>query len=175
MDLYGIIQRELNTCVDDIKRRHVQAGQRATGKTMNALEVRMRQESGRIIGEIWGMPYTGAWETGSRPASRRGDEMARRMFVQNLKEWMEIRGLTNGLTDKQKDTAAEHLAWYIKHYVSALWRKGGRRDIITPAIEATTKSLEQYFELYFEQLLTGQMTDNFFGSNTQRTFNSAQL
>lgn len=175
MDLYGTIQKELNKCVDDIKRRHVQAGQRATGRTMNALEVRMRQEGARLIGEIWGMPYTGAWETGSRPASRKGTEAGRRLFVQNLKEWCEIRGLTTGMTDKQAENFAKYLAWYIKRYGSALYRRGGRRDIITPAIEATTKTLESTLEVYFEQLITSQMENQFFNQHSTQAFKSAQL
>lgn len=175
MDLYGIIQRELNKCVDDIKRRHVQAGQRATGRTMNALEVRMKQEGGRIVGEIWGMPYTGAWETGSKPASKRNSDAERKMFVQNLKEWCAIRGLTAGMTDKQAENFARYLAWYIKRYGSALYRKGGRRDIITPAIEATKQTLEKTLELYFGELIASDMENQFFNQHATYQFNTAQL
>ena len=162
MDIEGEIRKALTDCVGDIKRRHVQAGQRATGRTMNALEVRMRREADAIVGEIWGMPYTGAWETGSRPARRKGTAASRESMVQNLKEWCKIRGLA--VDDKQAERLAKYLAWYIKRYGSKLYRNGGRRDIITPAIEATKQTVEQQLGLYYEQLVTETIDNNFFNS-----------
>lgn len=164
MDIEGEIRKALNDCVGDIKRRHIQAGQRATGRTMNALEVRMRREADAIVGEIWGMPYTGAWETGSRPARRKGTAASRESMVQNLKEWCKIRGLA--VDDKQAERLAKYLAWYIKRYGSKLYRNGGRRDIITPAIEATKQTVEQQLGIYYEQLVTETIDNNFF--NTSR-------
>lgn len=164
MDIEGEIRKALNDCVGDIKRRHVQAGQRATGRTMNALEVRMRREADAIVGEIWGMPYTGAWETGSRPARRKGTAASRESMVQNLKEWCKIRGLA--VDDEQAERLAKYLAWYIKRYGSKLYRNGGRRDIITPAIEATKQTVEQQLGIYYEQLVTETIDNNFF--NTSR-------
>lgn len=164
MDIEGEIRKALNDCVGDIKRRHIQAGQRATGRTMNALEVRMRREADAVVGEIWGMPYTGAWETGSRPARRKGTAASRESMVQNLKEWCKIRGLA--VDDKQAERLAKYLAWYIKRYGSKLYRNGGRRDIITPAIEATKQTVEQQLGIYYEQLVTETIDNNFF--NTSR-------
>jgi len=164
MDIEGEIRKALNDCVGDIKRRHIQAGQRATGRTMNALEVRMRREADAIVGEIWGMPYTGAWETGSRPARRKGTAASRESMVQNLKEWCKIRGLA--VNDEQAQRLAKYLAWYIKRYGSKLYRNGGRRDIITPAVEATKQTVEQRLGIYYEQLVTETIDNNFF--NTSR-------
>ena len=164
MDIEGEIRKALNDCVGDIKRRHIQAGQRATGRTMNALEVRIRREADAIVGEIWGMPYTGAWETGSRPARRKGTAASRESMVQNLKEWCKIRGLA--VNDEQAQRLAKYLAWYIKRYGSKLYRNGGRRDIITPAIEATKQTVEQQLGIYYEQLITETIDNNFF--NTSR-------
>lgn len=161
MDIEGEIRKALNDCVGDIKRRHIQAGQRATGRTMNALEVRMRREADAIVGEIWGMPYTGAWETGSRPARRKGTAASRESMVQNLQEWCKIRGLA--VNDEQAQRLAKYLAWYIKRYGSKLYRNGGRRDIITPAIEATKQTVEQQLGIYYEQLVTETIDNNFFG------------
>lgn len=161
MDIEGEIRKALNDCVGDIKRRHIQAGQRATGRTMNALEVRMRREADAIVGEIWGMPYTGAWEAGSRPARRKGTAASRESMVQNLKEWCKIRGLA--VNDEQAQRLAKYLAWYIKRYGSKLYRNGGRRDIITPAIEVTKQTVEQQLGIYYEQLITETIDNNFFG------------
>ena len=164
MDIEGEIRKALNDCVGDIKRRHIQAGQRATGRTMNALEVRMRREADAIVGEIWGMPYTGAWETGSRPAKPKYQGKPSREFVASMKEWVKVRGLA--LNDKQAQQLAFYLAWYIKRYGSKLYRQRGRRDIITPAIEATKQTVEQQLGIYYEQLITETIDNNFF--NTSR-------
>ena len=77
-------------------------------------------------------------------------------MVRNLKEWATVRGLTVGMTDKQAENLAKYLAWYIKRYGSKLWREGGRRDIITPAIEATQRVLEERLGVFFETELSNQ-------------------
>jgi hypothetical protein len=165
MTIADEIQKALTDCVNDIKRRSTQAGQVATGRTLRALEVRVRREGVNVIGEIWGRPFTGVLETGSRPASRasRNPKLTRKVMAVDLAEWMRIRGLTNGLTDEQRKHAAEHLAWYIRKYGSALYRKGGRRDIITPAVEATKNELTERLGAYYEQLLTSDINVKFFG------------
>lgn len=160
-DLYVVMQEALRDCIADIRRRSTQAGQVATGRTLRALEVRMRIEGGNIIGEIWGLPYTGALETGSRPAKPKYQGKPSREFVASMKEWVKVRGLA--LNDKQAQQIAFYLAWYIKRYGTRLYREGGRRDIITPAIEATKRTLEDRLGVYYEQLVTGAIDNNFFG------------
>lgn len=159
MDLYQTIQRTLQDAVDDIKRRSTQAGQVATGRTLRALEVRMKAEGQEIIGQIWGRPFTGALETGSRPASKasHNPKLTQKVMAVNLAQWMRVRGLSSDLTDKQLKQAAEHLAWYIRRYGSKLYREGGRRDIITPAIESTKKVLVERLGMDFENLFFNQL------------------
>lgn len=159
-----ILAQELDRCVQDIKRRHIAAGQRVTGKTMNALEVRIKREGESIIGEIWGRPFTGALETGSRPARRKGTAQGKLDMVAGMKEWVHIRGLDAGMTEKQSENLAKYLSWYIKRYGSSLWRQGGRRDIITPAVEATRQALEERLSVYFEQLVSENVDNYFFQS-----------
>lgn len=164
MTIEETLRRSLEDCIADIRRRHEQAGQKATGRTSAALEARLRTEGTRIIGEIWGMPYTGALETGSRPARRKGTPEERRQMVQSLMEWCRIRGLAGGMNEKQTENLAKWLAWYIKRNGSALYRRGGRRDIITPAVDMTTERLQDELGGYYETLLT-QQTDNLFFEN----------
>lgn len=163
MDLYQTIQNTLLNAVDDIKRRSIQAGQVATGKTLRALEVRMKAEGQVIIGQIWGRPFTGALETGSRPARREGTPASRRAMVEDMKEWCAIRGLTAGMTDQQAENFARWLSWYIKRYGTKLYRQGGRKDIITPALEYTRKTLDERLSEYFEQMITEDTNNKFFG------------
>ena len=165
MTIAGEIEKALTDCVNDIKRRSTQAGQVATGRTLRALEVRVRREGVNVIGEIWGRPFTGVLETGSRPAHKasQNSKLTKKIMAVNLAEWMRIRGLATGMNDKQLKLAAEHLAWYIKRYGSALYRKGGRRDIITPAVEATKNELTERLGAYYEQLLTSDINVKFFG------------
>jgi hypothetical protein len=163
MTIAGEIEKALTDCVNDIRRRSTQAAQVATGRTLRALEVRVRNEGAAIIGEIWGRPFTGALETGSRPARRKGTAAERKAMVADMKEWCRIRGLTDGMTDRQAENFARWLSWYIKRYGSALFRKGGRRDIITPAVEATKNELAERLGAYYEQLLTYDINNKFFG------------
>lgn len=163
MDLYRTIQQTLLDAVEDIKRRSTQAGQVATGKTLRALEVRMKAEGLEIIGQIWGRPFTGALETGSRPARKEGTAASRRAMVESMKEWCRIRGLTTGMTDEQAENFARWLSWYIKRYGTKLYREGGRRDIITPAIEFTKQTLTDRLSAYYEELITENTTIKFFG------------
>ena len=87
MTIADEIEKALTDCVNDIKRRSTQAGQVATGRTLRALEVRVRREGVNVIGEIWGRPFTGVLETGSRPARRKGTATARQAMVADMKEW----------------------------------------------------------------------------------------
>ena len=160
MTIEDEIRKALDDCVTDIRRRSTQAGQVATGKTLRSLEVRVRNEGKAIIGEIWGRPFFGALETGSRPARRKGTAASRASMVQSMKEWCRIRGLTNGMSDKQAENFARWLSWYIKKYGSKLYRQGGRRDIITPALEATKEQLAQRLGAYYEQII---INNKFFG------------
>lgn len=154
--------RLLDECIHTIKANAMRAGKVATGRTLNALEGRVRNEGNAIIGEIWGLKHTGALETGSAPARRSGSPTERTAMVQAMKEWCAIRGLSAGMTDKQAENLAKYLSWYIKRYGSKLYREGGRRDIITPAIEQTQKALEQELSLYFDTLLSKSLDDAFF-------------
>lgn len=158
-----MMHKALDDCVADIKRRSTQAGQVASGRTLASLEVRMRREGESIIGEIWGRPFFGALETGSRPARRKGTTASRQAMVADMKEWCRIRGLTNGMTDKQAENFARWLSWYIKKHGTKLYRQGGRRDIITPALEATKEQLAERLGVYYEQILTHDINNKFFG------------
>ena len=154
MDIQTDIMKLVNDCVADIKRRHVAAGQRVTGRTMNALEARARREGTAYVFEILGAKYTGAWETGSRPARKRVSEEERREFIKNLAEWCRLRGFpAASLTAEQYERAARWLKWYIGKHGSALYRKGGRRDIITPAVQTLQAQVEQYLADYMDKYI----------------------
>lgn len=160
------IGKELQRCVDDIKRRHVAAGQVATGKTLRSLEWRLRKEGTRYIGEVLGRPFFGALETGSRPARRRGTDEERREFVRSLTEWCRVRGFpSSGLTAEQYERAANWLRWYLVKFGSKLYRSGGRRDIFTPAVEMLTKNVSDHLSLYYDELIKAEITNNFYGAN----------
>lgn len=163
MNLENEIRTILDNCVNEIKRRSTAAGQVATGKTLRALEVRLRAEGTAVIGEIWGRPYTGALEAGSRPARKRGTAGERAQMIRAMKEWCAVRGLTAGMTDKQAENFARWLSWYIKKYGTRLYRHGGRRDIITPALDATRDTLNTRLGEYAAQLFETNTDNKFFG------------
>lgn len=156
-----IISIALDECIVDIKQRHVAAGQRASGRGMASLESRMEEGDGFFRGDILGFAYIGAWEAGRGPAKRSGTPAEQIEFLASLAEWCKIRGFpSSSLTDEQYIRIAKWLKWYINKFGTKLYRNGGRKDIITPAIEALGEKLQKALEVYYTQ----EITNNFFNS-----------
>lgn len=153
------IKGALDDCILDIRQRHVAAGQRASGRGMASLESRIEETADGYTGQLWGLPYVGAWETGRGPARRAGTPQEQVEFVASLAEWCRIRGFpASSLTDEQYIRAARWLRWRINKFGTQLYRSGGRRDIITPAVEALERRLEQALSVYYE----AEIENNFF-------------
>lgn len=158
-DIPNGIRAALDDCIADIRQRHVAAGQRASGRGMASLEARVEDGAEGYVGQIWGLPYVGAWETGRGPAKRAGTPQEQIEFVASLAEWCRIRGFpASSLTDEQYIRTARWLRWRINKFGTKLYRSGGRRDIITPAIEALEARLEKLLSVYYET----EIENNFF-------------
>ena len=144
----------VNDCIADIKRNSRAAGQVATGRTLRALEAEVTSFGDAYTARIVGMSYTGALETGRGAARRAGSPAEQRQFVQNLAEWCRIRGIHTEFNDKQLESFARYLKWRINKYGTELYRKGGRKDIITPAID---KMIDR-IEVEIAQAIEGEIT-----------------
>ena len=158
-----IISTTLNEFIADVKYRHIQAGQRATGKSIASLEKTLEQKGVDYVGQVLGAAHIGTFETGRGPArkgTRGSAEQAE--FVSGLAEWCKIRGFTSaGLSDEQYVRIANGLRWYLNKFGTRLYRNGGRKDIITPAMQTFADNLEKRLEQYY----TEEIKNNFFNSN----------
>lgn len=157
--IWDDIKGALDDCILDIKQRHVSAGQRASGRGMASLESRVESAPDGYVGQVWGLPYVGAWETGRGPARQAGTPQEKIAFVASLAEWCRLRGFpAESLSDEQYIRTARWLRWYINKFGTKLYRAGGRRDIITPAVEALEARLEEVLSVYYE----AEIENNFF-------------
>ncbi len=158
-DIRDGIKGALDDCILDIRQRHVAAGQRASGRGMASLESRVEGAPDGYVGQVWGLPYVGAWETGRGPARRAGTSQEQIAFVASLAEWCRIRGFpASSLSDEQYIRTARWLRWRINKFGTELYRSGGRRDIITPAVEALGRRLDELLSVYYES----EIENNFF-------------
>lgn len=118
----------------DIVRNMEQAGKTVTGRTKNSLQV---FASGKQA-VLEGASHLHTLESGRGPA--RGGAGDKQQFIQNLKEWIVAKGIS--YKDEQDlQRLASFFRWYINKFGISLYRRGGRKDIFTPAIEKFTKSV----------------------------------
>lgn len=151
-DIEAIIAEALNTSVAEIRQAMTATGTGSSGRTARSLEVRRGEQSADSVSvAIWGRPYTWAVETGTRPARRRGTDAERQQFIRELYEWCKRRGLPDGAaTEADRMRFAKFLKWHINKYGSALYRSGGRRDIITPSFERLERELPPKIGGYYQ-------------------------
>lgn len=124
-DIATILKDWGNETVGIIHTNMRRAGKNATGQTRR--EIKSESTDTRVT--VTGPSHVFTLETGRGPYND-GPES-------NLKgkiaEWMRAKPVTpkNGQTIEQ---AAKSIAWFINKFGTQLYRNGGRKDIITPAI-----------------------------------------
>ena len=155
-----IINDTMSRCIATIKTNSRAAGQVATGKTLRSLEYTLQRLGKSYVARILGRPYFGTLETGRGPYSGgKGDPQG---FNQRLIEWMKARNF------QCKDEAeylrmANYLRWKINKFGTSLYRKGGRKDIFTPAVNDMTELLERELIVFFQTTMEDMFTKGFQG------------
>lgn len=134
-EIGDIVREELDKTISALKRSAASAGKVVTGKTVNSLERVVNDFANGADGQIWGASWFGTLETGRRPAKQGGSDYEKQQFIRGLMQWCRVRGIKQELNDEQLYRFANYLRWRINTFGSALYRSGGRKDIITPAIE----------------------------------------
>ena len=145
-----MLAEELGTTVADVRKAISASGQSATGRTAQSLEARVKSENGVISGQLLGRPYAWALETGSRPARKKGTEAERQAFIRQLYEWCRARGLPDGAaSEEQRLRFAKFLKWHINKYGTRLYRRGGRKDVITPSLQRLEREVPPRVGSYY--------------------------
>ena len=144
MNAQEIIQTEFNALRTDIINRMTSAGQMATGRTARKFTVENVSDS---HGELWGAMWTFSLEKGRGPAKGKGNSSGD--FVANLKLWIVAKGI-QVKDEKDLDRLAKFFAWYINKFGTGLFRRGGRTDIYTPAIDQFMKNIKEKLFVGFQ-------------------------
>jgi hypothetical protein len=106
--------------VSQIQQNLADTGTDATKKTSESVRYEVvSQGTTTILTVIGGREYFPAVETGSKPAKT---EVPPKEMIDSLKEWVQVRGM---------EGAEWAVAKTILKKGSALWQKGGRKDIFT--------------------------------------------
>lgn len=140
MDGESILKDELEKLKERIVRNMKQAGQVASGKTIKSLRVEVTKTPRGWNGILFGRPYFGALETGSKPW-RTQYKHPPKFFVDIIAQWM---------SDKGIEGSAYMTARKIMREGSSLYRKGGRADIYSNEIPPAVQSLKERFGSFFE-------------------------
>jgi hypothetical protein len=123
-EIFNVIQSEAIQLVGNTRSNISATGQNATGETANSLRVQVTQEGNKYRMQLFGRPFFRTIETGRRPTP---DKKPSREMVDNIRAWCDARGIN--------ESAAWAIATKINKQGTYLWRQGGRRDVITPAID----------------------------------------
>lgn len=130
-----IVRSELDALKLRIIERHINAGQKASGRTISSLHVEMLQSGGAL----WGRQAFEVLESG-----RKGGKVPKG-FYQIIQQWVKDKGIQ---VDKPK-TFSYFVAKKIAREGTQLYRNGGRGDIYSKEIEYTTKVImEQIFGIF---------------------------
>jgi hypothetical protein len=132
-----ILQHGLTKLKDDIIARHIAAGQKASGRSAAAFEVKI---TGELSGELWGPVYAGVFETGRRSGKAPFD------FKDIIMDWAAAKRLS--FPDRKSfERWASAVAWKIRREGTAMYRTGKTEDIFdTPMRD-------------FEEYLAGELSD----------------
>lgn len=150
----------LATAFEDLRERIAgnidTAGKRATGGTQESLEVVITEDADGVTATLYGRPFFGALETGSRPW-RNQYRHPPKFFRDIMAEWIEAKGL---------DLSPYLVARKIMREGSALYRAGGEPNIYTEEIPRAVDDLRAAIE---KALFTPVNTTHIKLTNTTET------
>lgn len=125
----------------------------ATGKTADSIRFEISIESTTMTLRFVGRQFFKALETGRGPCK----SSTYQQYDISLLEYMEARGMLSGLTQKQKESKAKSLAWYINKHGDSTYRKGGRivySPTITKLVSELKRAITQDFrKFYLKEIL----------------------
>lgn len=130
--IINIVQNNGIQWTNDVRANMGAAGINATLKTANSLRIEVKQEGTKVIMTAFGRPFFNTIRTGRKPTP---DKKPSRDMISNIAEWVAARGID--------ESAVWAIATSIQKKGTALWREGGRTDIIEPATDDLINSTAQ--------------------------------
>lgn len=142
----GYIKQEMERLKERIAQNIVSTGSNASGDTIRSLFVQVQGEQGGtfVRATLYGRPFFGALETGSRPWKNQYKRVPP-FFAAIIQEWIDAKGL---------DLNAWAVAYKIMREGSSLYRKGGRRNIYSSEIPFTLRRISDLTgDMYVRQTI----------------------
>lgn len=132
-EITKLLQVELSSLKERIAQNIVSSGSNASGDTIRSLFVQITGEGSVVRGVLYGRPFFGALETGTKPW-RNQYVHPPAFFVDIIQGWIDAKGL---------DLNAYLVARKIMRQGSALYREGGRTDIYSNEIPLTLDKIQK--------------------------------
>lgn len=145
-EIRDILRDELEKLRERIDANMTTAGQHATGKTRQSMQVNVQGLAGVLTGRY----AFASLETGSRPWSRR-PKYVPRFFADLIGEWIEAKSLNLN-------------KWAVARTIidqgSKLYRTGGRSDIYSPELQKTMDAIGDRVTERYAVLVTNRLFIN---------------
>lgn len=133
----------------DIIANHERAGQVASGKTRDSLNVEVTSDTTSATATMYGRKYFAALETGSAPWKKQYKHPPK-PFVETIAKWMVDKGI--------EGVSAYLVARKIMREGSRLYRDGGKQDIFTPVMQDIEQRIDAELSSIFETITTKTLT-----------------
>lgn len=140
------IRNRVERARQNIITRHLQAGQKASGKTMQSLRTEVKHDVQSIRATLWGRQFFQGLETG------RAGGKAPSGFYKMIKQWSIDKGIQFE-RESQRNTFAYFVSRKIAKEGTLLYRKGGRNDIYTPEVESAYSDIQDLVGERFTDVL----------------------
>jgi hypothetical protein len=131
-DIIKILTNEGIDAANNIRANMGAAGMWVTGETGNSIKVQVKQEGTKFTCTLVGRPYFMTVQTGRRPTP--GKKPSREL-ISNITRWVEARGIDLN--------AVWAIAMTIQRRGTDLWLRGGRTDIVDPAVDDFINNVSQ--------------------------------
>jgi hypothetical protein len=148
-----IIYNFLQTIKKEIIDRHEAAGQRATGNTINSMEVEADDSKGILSGPA----HIGVLEDGRGPT--KGGAGSGKKLSEVIREWIDAKGINpNGVS---KNSLAFLIARKIHNEGTLLFQHGGKSGVVSLSIteDRITAFLNAFAKKYTSQVKSEMLTE----------------
>lgn len=151
-----ILEEEGADIVGTIQDNLASTGTNASGETSKSLRYEVDFSESASL-SIYGRGFIFGVETGRQPRK----SSVQSGFLDGMLKWMKIRGIGSGLSQKKFEQLGRFFTWRQNKFGSKLFRKGGRKDIITPAItdEAVKRISDRAVKAYLDEVFNRNLND----------------
>lgn len=150
MNVRETLEQELNSLKQRIIENHIRAGQVASGKTIESMQVVVDELGTEYIATLYGRPYFGNLETGNSPWKNTPKRVPL-FFHDIIADWIQAKGLSLN---------AWAVTYKIIHEGTVLHRYGGRRDIFSNVIPDSLNSISDALVAIYDMQITEMITLN---------------